>query len=109
MKSVDDSAMIFATTNGTLLNKSVCEWFINNNNILFYVISMAGLPQMHDKLRVTPNGGDTFNLIKSNLLYLKIIDKNSYENRFILFSIFLVNINYWNLMSIGILMNYLKI
>lgn len=101
VKSVDDSAMIFATTNGTLLNKSVCEWFIKNNNIHFYV-SMAGLPQMHDKLRVTPNGGDTFNLIKSNLLYLKTMDKNAYANRIhFIFNIFseyqLLELDeYWN-------------
>ncbi len=99
--SIDNSIMIFATTNGTLLNESVCDWFIQNGNVHFYV-SMAGTPFVHDKLRVTATGNQTFDLIKSNLMKLKEKDRNAYNTRIhFVFNVFsayqLLELDkYWN-------------
>lgn len=101
VNSVDDSTMICATINGTLLNESVCKWFIHNSNVHFYV-SMAGLPDTHDKLRVTIDGKETFSTIKKNLMYLKSSDENAYNTRIhFIFNIFseyqLLELDeYWN-------------
>ena len=101
VNSIDKSAMIFATTNGTLLSESVCDWFIENKNVHFY-ISMAGIPQVHDQLRVMYDGNPTFDIIKNNLMCLKFKDENAYKTRIhFVFNVFsayqLLELDeYWN-------------
>lgn len=80
VNSVDKSVMIYATTNGTLFDETICNWFIENKNVHFYV-SIAGMPFLHDKLRVTYEGHETFNTIKNNLVRLKSKDENAYKSR----------------------------
>lgn len=85
---VDDSVMICATTNGTLLNKSICDWFIQHKNVHFYV-SLAGIPKVHDQLRITVDGKESFSTIEHNLMYLKSKSPQSYSKRIhFIFNIF---------------------
>lgn len=99
-KNVKYSVVI--TTNGTLINDDVIDWFIANENIHIY-ISLAGTEDTHDKLRVYKDGSSkTFSQIKRNVLKIKAKDKNSYSNRLnFVFNIFseaqLFTIrNFWN-------------
>ena len=101
-KEVDYSVVI--TTNGTLLNDEIIDWFIKNDNVHIY-ISLAGTRDTHDKLRVFKDGSTgTFAQIRKNVMRLKDKDnfKTAYPKRLhFVFNIFsetqLFEIrNFWN-------------
>ena len=84
----DPSATFYITTNGTLLNRTVAEWFASNKTIHLY-ISIAGTSEMHDQFRVFSDGAPTFPIIRDNLLMLKALDTQAYTERVhIVFNIF---------------------
>lgn len=57
------------TTNGTILNDEIINFFIKNDfNVL---ISLDGPKEMHDANRVFENGEGSFDIIMKNLKYVK--------------------------------------
>lgn len=95
---------VVITTNGTLLNDEIIDWFIANDNVHIY-ISLAGTQTTHDELRVFKDGvTGTFSQIKKNVLHLKSKDKfnRAYPERLnFVFNIFnesqLFEVrNFWN-------------
>lgn len=58
--------LVFAvTTNGTLLRGDIVDFLVENN---FYIlVSLDGGPEDHDRNRVYPNGGGTFDRIAANM------------------------------------------
>lgn len=84
----EPATSFYITTNGTLLNREVAEWFASNNTVHLY-ISIAGTPVMHDQFRVLSNGSPTFQIIRNNLLMLKSLSAEAYAERVhIVFNIF---------------------
>ena len=72
---------IVITTNGTLINDEVIDWFLSNDNIYLY-ISLAGTEELHNKLRVYKGGKEgTFSQIKHNLMKIKMRNKSVYSKR----------------------------
>jgi uncharacterized protein len=66
------------TTNGTLLNDRIINFFIEN---LFYTsISLDGPAENTDAKRVFRNGGGTFRTVIENLKRIKTINGEFYEN-----------------------------
>lgn len=83
-----ENTKIYITTNGTLLNEAVSEWFMENTNVHLFV-SLAGIPNRHDELRVLANGNPTFNQIRKNLMRIKESDPVAYRDRVnIIFNVF---------------------
>lgn len=66
------------TTNGVLLNKDAREWL--NDNMENVVISIDGRQEIHDKLRVTPNGSGSQAITLKNAIEFRKIrgDKKYY-------------------------------
>ena len=66
------------TTNGVLLNEENRKWL--NDNMTNVVISIDGREEVHDKLRVTPNGKGCQSIIMKNALEFRKIrgDKSYY-------------------------------
>ncbi len=75
-----NNSQIYITTNGTLLNEQVCRWFADTSNVHIY-ISIAGVPSIHDKLRVFANGSPTFDVISDNLKRLRSFNPKAYKER----------------------------
>ena len=68
------------TTNGILLNEENRKWL--NENMNNVVISIDGREEVHDKLRITPNGKGCQSLILNNALeFRKIRGNKSYYIR----------------------------
>ena len=78
--AIDSKIKFYFTTNGTLLNRSIAEWFVARPQVNLFV-SFGGKPSEHDSLRVTKNGNPTYNLIKKNLLSIKKINEDAYIQR----------------------------
>ena len=57
------------TTNGTLLNKEIIDFFIKNDFLL--AVSLDGPEKVNDRYRVTRNGKGTFHTIMNNLGLIK--------------------------------------
>ena len=82
------SLKTYITTNGTLLEGKIADWFLQNENVHLYV-SLAGNRQSHDDLRVFANGAGTFATIHKNLLHLKERNLKAYTERIhFIFNIF---------------------
>ncbi len=88
---VNDYTVVI-TSNGTLINDDVIDWFVSNENIHIY-ISLAGTKETHDKLRVYKDGiNGTFAQIKRNVMKIKDKDINAYRKRLnFVFNIFSEN------------------
>ena len=80
VETIDHSVKFYITTNGTLLSERIQEWFLSHPNVTLYV-SLAGIPQRHDELRVLKNGVPTFNTIRENLLQLRNKDSAAFFER----------------------------
>lgn len=81
-------AKFYITSNATLLNGDNVDFFISNKNLHIYV-SIAGTPNIHDKVRVLANGEETFDTIQNNLMYIKRNYSADYKNRIhFLFNLF---------------------
>lgn len=80
IESVDDTVKFYITTNGTLITEKIQNWFLAHPNVDLYV-SLAGIPQRHDELRVLKDGMPTFETIKRNLLQLRNRDVSAFKNR----------------------------
>lgn len=78
--AIDPKIKFYFTTNGTLLNHRVAEWFVAHPQINLFV-SFGGTPSEHDNLRITKNGNPTYNLIKKNLLTIKELNEKAYVQR----------------------------
>ncbi len=72
------------TTNGSLLNREIINYFIKNN--VSIVISLDGPEKIHDRYRVYPDGSGTFRQIFKNILLINEIDENYFKNE-VLFNI----------------------
>lgn len=100
IENIDNTIQFYITTNGVLLDEHIMNWFSNKKNIHLFV-SLAGVPNKHDELRVLANNKPTYETIKNNLLYLKKVDIESYCNRInFVFNLFdeiqLIELNkYW--------------
>jgi len=57
------------TTNGTLLNERIIQFFADNN--IPILISLDGPQEMHDRYRVFPDGSGTFAGLTRNLKWIK--------------------------------------
>lgn len=67
------------TTNGTLLNKKIIDFFVKND---FYIlVSLDGPENINDRYRVSRNGKGTFNTIIKNLEFLKKYNLDYYTRR----------------------------
>lgn len=71
-KSVGKVYKSSITTNGYLLSEKVVNKLVNVGVTIFFV-TLDGLPEYHDKLRVLTNGEGTYNKIYQNLLNIKKI------------------------------------
>jgi len=80
INNYDKEIKYFITTNALLLSNDIAKWFIKNNNVHLF-ISLAGIPNRHDELRVLLNGEPTYELIKKNLLNIKKMNENVYAER----------------------------
>jgi len=80
INNIDPSVTYYITTNGVLLNDEILAWFSKNKNVNLF-ISLAGITERHDELRVLANGKKTFSTIKDNILKLKQYDFESYKER----------------------------
>ena len=56
------------STNGTLLERDVIQWLVENNIVLF--VSLDGTAKIQDRQRTTPKGEGTFNIVKDALAYI---------------------------------------
>lgn len=63
------------TTNGYYLDKDTFM-ILYNYNVRKFAITIDGLPQVHDKQRITADGKGSFDRVVSNLLEIKKISKN---------------------------------
>jgi len=72
------------TTNGSLLNREIINYFIKNN--VSITLSLDGPEIIHDRYRVYPDGSGTFKQIFKNILLINEIDKNFFKNK-VLFNI----------------------
>jgi len=78
--AIDPTIKFYFTTNGTLLNQRVAEWFIARPQVNIFV-SLGGKPSDHDDLRVMKNGNPTYQLIKDNLLFIRELGEEDYIQR----------------------------
>jgi len=67
------------TTNGTLLNKEIIDFFYNKN--MTVLISLDGPEEIHNRYRVFPNGNGTFFKIIKNLKDLKNRDERYFQDK----------------------------
>ncbi len=87
----DPSIKFFFTTNGTLLNNRIAQWFVDQPQVYLFV-SLGGVPDDHDELRIMKNGRGSFDLIRNNLLHIKSLDPMAYKARVnFIFNIFSSN------------------
>lgn len=70
----------YFTTNGTLLNNKIAKWFTENKQVNLF-ISFGGNKASHDQLRVLKNNTPTYEIIKKNLISLKMLDEEAYKTR----------------------------
>ena len=75
-----EDVMVYITTNGTLLNSQVAEWFISHREVNLFV-SLAGNPQHHDRLRVFQNGAPSYKHIQENMLRIRQKSEEQYVQR----------------------------
>ncbi|MEG1513355.1 MAG: Cys-rich peptide radical SAM maturase CcpM [Clostridia bacterium] len=74
---VSDKRVLFTmTTNGTLLNDVIIEYFIANDVAL--VVSLDGYKEAHNRNRIFSNGEGSFDIIMSKLCHIK----NKYPDYF---------------------------
>jgi len=66
------------TINGTILTEEIIKFLIKNSFSL--LISLDGPQLVHDKYRVTKNGGPTFKKIIENLKLIEKLDSKYYQN-----------------------------
>lgn len=67
------------TTNGTLLSSDVASFIVKNE--IAILVSLDGPPQIHDNMRVYPDGRGTFSTILRNLRALKDEYPEFYERK----------------------------
>ena len=81
ISSVADNYQLFITSNGTLLTDEVIDWIIENEEVVMY-ISIAGIPEIHDRLRVFKNTEKgSFEIIKNNVLRIKEKSIDTFSKR----------------------------
>jgi len=68
-KKVNHRLAFNVTTNGTLLKGEVVDFLVENGFLV--MVSLDGPPEIHDRMRVYPDGRGSFHDIMSNLLALK--------------------------------------
>lgn len=66
------------TTNGTLLNKEIIKFLVENN--IFITVSLDGPKNMHDRYRIFPNGRGTYDIIINNLKKIKDFSNEYFTN-----------------------------
>ncbi len=64
-KQNDFVPLFSITTNGTLFNKEIVEFFNDNNFSM--VVSIDGPPEIHNRNRPLKNGGDSYSTIREGL------------------------------------------
>jgi uncharacterized protein len=67
------------TTNGTLLNKEIVRFIIEND--FSVLVSIDGPETINDRYRLLKNGEGTFKQIMQNLEYIKQCDSTYFKNR----------------------------
>ena len=67
------------TTNGTLINKDISKFFIENEFLLN--ISLDGPKNIHDRYRLFPNGAGSFDKIRRNLLSIKNMNEKYFRSK----------------------------
>lgn len=83
-----EEPLYYITTNGTLLSYDIIKWIIDNKNVHLF-ISLAGVPEMHDDLRVFIDETPTYSEIKKNILKIKENDYETFSERIhFIFNIF---------------------
>lgn len=88
VKKKEPSIQILITTNGLLLKDEIIDWFFENDNVFLFV-SMAGIPEYHDRYRVTIDEKPTYSTIKENLSKMKAINSVAFNQKVnIVFNLF---------------------
>jgi uncharacterized protein len=67
------------TTNGTLLNKEIADFFIEND--FSVLVSLDGPQKINDRYRRFKNGKGTFNRIMKNLEFLKAYNRDYFSRK----------------------------
>lgn len=75
-----EDVQYYITTNGTLLDSDIGDWFASHNNVNLFV-SLAGAPHHHDMLRVRADGAPTYQTIRKNLLHIREKHEREYKER----------------------------
>lgn len=67
-KEISISCSYFMTTNGTLLTEKIVDYLKSKNFKLS--LSLDGLPEIHNKNRITENGEGSFQIVSEKIPYL---------------------------------------
>jgi uncharacterized protein len=78
-KCLGDNVLFSITTNGTLLNKEIAQFLIENDFILN--ISIDGPKVIHDRYRKNKKGKGSFDILEKNFLLLKTINPEYYSKK----------------------------
>ena len=76
-KKLNEAIRFNITTNGTLLNRVIIEFFIEHD--FDVLISLDGPKIEHDKNRIFKNGKPTYDILLKNLNILKTINKGYFD------------------------------
>lgn len=79
VKTINQSVGFRVDTNGTIFNREIMRFLIDNDIML--QVSIDGPAEEHDKFRVFKNGRGSFNVIVKNLQKLQQMDRAYYEKR----------------------------
>lgn len=83
-----DDVEYYITTNGTLINEEVIDWFSEHKNVNLFV-SIAGVKEDHNRLRVYQSGLPTYSDVYNNLKKIMEYDAVAFSDRVnIIFNIF---------------------
>lgn len=82
----EQSLSFSITTNGTLLNDEIMDFFVEHNILL--TISLDGPKEIHDRFRVFANGKGSFDIVLNNLYRFKK-KYEKYYNTNIMFNVVL--------------------
>lgn len=83
-KKVLPNVNIYITTNGTLINEEIIDYFIENNVIVTF--SLDGYKENHDRNRTFITGKPTFDIVIDNIRKLQLRKKELGKQNLIMFN-----------------------
>jgi len=85
-RQTSDKYCFSLTTNATLLNKEILDFFIEND--FSVLVSLDGPEEVNDRYRIFRNGKGTFQRIMRNLEFVKTYNPDYYSRKVSILSVF---------------------